>query len=206
MPVSADGHGKNGKEKATPPADRDLDTVTKCYQAQIRSARLTANARTKIKARLQTYSVNELKMAIAGFAGDTWWMEHNAQRGMAWFFANDDRIEQLIGLWEVRKKPERAAYRPVKTNGTNGTAAVDQPVWCFCGNCRGCTDPPAVDNALCNRCRSGACWKEQTTGSPQQPTGSPYRDDREDQGFTHPRRLTVAVEFDKALKKRREAA
>ena len=206
VPVSADGHGKNGKAKATPPADRDLDAVTKCYQAQIRSARLTANTRTKIKARLQTYSVNELKMAIAGFAGDTWWMEHNAQRGMAWFFANDDRIEQLIGLWEVRKKPERAAYRPVKTNGTKGTAAVDQPVRCFCGNCRGCTDPPAGDNALCNRCQSGACWKEQTTGSPQQPTGSPYRDDREDQGFTHPRRLAVAVEFDKALKKRREAA
>ena len=88
----SDGHGKNGQAK-----DDNLDAVTKCYQAQIGSARLTANARTKIRARLQTYSVDELKRAITGFAGDTWWMEHNAQRGMAWFFANDDRIEQFLG-------------------------------------------------------------------------------------------------------------
>ena len=189
MPVSADGHGKNGKAKAaTPPADRDLDAVTKCYQAQIRSeARLTADARTKIKARLRTYSVSDLETAIARFAGDTWWMENNGVRGMAWFFKNDDRIEQFIGLREVRKP----AYRPVKTNGT---AAVDQPApagiandagekQCHCPNCD-CTDLRAVDNALCTRCQSGACWKEQTTGSPQQPTGSPHRDDRENQGST----------------------
>ena len=221
VPVSADGHGKNGKAKAaTPPADRDLDAVTKCYQAQIRSeARLTADARTKIKARLRTYSVSDLETAIARFAGDTWWMENNGVRGMAWFFKNDDRIEQFIGLREVRKP----AYRPVKTNGT---AAVDQPApagiandagekQCYCPNCD-CTDLRAVDNALCTRCQSGACWKEQTTGSPQQPTGSPHRDDRENQGSTHPPtpmrrsrqglRLPVAVEVDKALKKRMEAA
>ena len=198
VPVSADGHGKNGKAKATPPADRDLDAVTKCYQAQIGSARLTANARTKIKARLRTYSEKELKVAIAGFAGDTWWMEHNAQRGMAWFFANDDRIEQLIGLREVPKKPER---EPVKTNGTKGTAAVDQPDRCLCGNCR-CTDSPAVDNSLCKRCQTGACWKERLS-SPQEAHTETIVGTRVS---PHPRRLAVAVEFDKALKKRREAA
>ena len=161
----SDCRDKNGKAQATPPADRDdLDAVTKYYQTQIRSeARLTTNARTKIKARLQTYSVDELKRAITGFAGDTWWMEHNAQRGMAWFFDNDDRIEQLIGLKVRKKKP--AVEEAEAAASTNGTAAAEQPAKCMCPNCL-CTDPPAVDNALCTRCQSGACWKEQTKEPP----------------------------------------
>ena len=189
VPVSADGHGKNGKAKAaTPPADRDLDAVTKCYQAQIRSeARLTADARTKIKARLRTYSVSDLETAIARFAGDTWWMENNGGRGMAWFFKNDDRIEQYIGLWEVRKKPERAAAAgPV---APEAAAAVEQPATrkaepyetgepqtCICPFCRGCTNPTAAGNdALCTRCQSGLCWKEPTPESPQAPI-QPHRE------------------------------
>ena len=159
--LDSDAHGLNGQAK-----DDNLDAITKYYQAQIRSARLTANARTKIKARLRTYSVNELKTAIAGFAGDTWWMEHNAQRGMAWFFANDDRIEQLIGLKVRKPKPSEEAEALASTNG-----AAEQPALrtgsseCMCPNCL-CDDPPAVDNALCTRCQSGACWKEQTKEPP----------------------------------------
>ena len=127
-------------------------------------------------------------------------MEHNAQRGMAWFFANDDRIEQLIGLWEVRKKPERAAYRPVKTNGTKGTAAVDQPVrW----NCRGCTDPPAVDMHYAtdvNPARAGRSRRPDRLSSPQEAHTETIVSPTPD-ALPSP-----WSEFDKALKKRREAA
>ena len=206
-PAPADGHGKNGKAK-TPPQIADY------FRATINPrARLTAKAQRRIEARLRAYSVPDLCMAIDGWACDRWQMENNGHRGMAWFFETDDRIDQHIGQWEVRKKPAAStvALSPDPRHEQAHSPArpvqpvAPEPVRCGCPNCN-CEAEPASDNAVCGNCQSGACWKEPTTESPQQPTGSPYRDDREDRGFTHPQRLSLAVEFDKALKKRREAA
>ena len=153
----SDSDCKNGKASKTTPPHQIADH----FRATINPrARLTAKTQKRIEARLRAYSVPDLCMAIDGWKNDRWQMEHNAQRGMAWFFATDDRIEQWI--------PKAA----VETNGeaTNTTAAAEQPAKCMCPNCLCCDAPRAADNALCTRCQSGACWKDPTTGSPQQPT------------------------------------
>ena len=193
----SDSDCKNGKAK-TPPHQ-----IAGHFRAipNRSTARLTEKAQERIKARLQTYSVDELKTAIDGWKSDRWQMQNNGHRSMAWFFETDDRIEQYIGLWEVRKKPAaepkaavdrtatqtngEARFKPAYTQEaeaatTNGT--VDPEAACFCGNCRDCTNPPAVDNALCTRCQSGLCWKDPTTESPQAPI-QPRRATNETPGF-----------------------
>jgi hypothetical protein len=59
----------------------------------------------KIKRRLETFSVEELKAGVDRFAADAWWMENNAQRGAPWFFHSDARSEQFLNL--KPRSPER---------------------------------------------------------------------------------------------------
>ena len=74
-------------------------------------SRLTDSAKKKIKTRLKSYTVPELKDAIGRFSVTEWWMEENSRRGLAWFFNSDDRIDQFLNLKPVlqeavNKKPE----------------------------------------------------------------------------------------------------
>lgn len=52
----------------------------------------------KIAARLRTYSVDDLKIAIDRFAASDWWMKNNGWRGASWFFGSDDRVEKSMNI------------------------------------------------------------------------------------------------------------
>ena len=67
------------------------------------NSRLTRAARDKIRARLKTYSATDLIKAMTNFSQDSWWVEHNASRGVAWFFHSDDRIDQFINIQPKKK-------------------------------------------------------------------------------------------------------
>ena len=88
------------------------------YKEKIqKNVRLTDGARNKIKTRLKNYTLEELLLAIDKFSKDKWWMDRNGNRGMAWFFESDDRIEQFINFKE--KKLGFTVIRPslnVKNN------------------------------------------------------------------------------------------
>lgn len=75
----------------------DYQEVVDHYHNKInKAARFTESARLKVKARLRTFNMGELLTAIDNFAADNWQMEHNANRGMAWFFHTDDRIDGYL--------------------------------------------------------------------------------------------------------------
>lgn len=68
-----------------------------------KNSRLTEEAKRKIKTRLRIFNEGELLQAIDNFSGDKWWMEHNAHRGIAWFFHSDDRIDQFLNLPQPKR-------------------------------------------------------------------------------------------------------
>jgi len=77
----------------------EVERIYSSYKNLINpNSRLTKAGREKIRVRLKTYSVAELIKAMTNFSQDSWWMEHNSSRGVAWFFHNDERIDQLINL------------------------------------------------------------------------------------------------------------
>ena len=80
----------------------DILEIQKHYGSLINPrSRLTEGAKKKIRIRLKNYQVVELKDAIGRFASQEWWMENNAHRGIAWFFASDDRVDQFLNLQPV---------------------------------------------------------------------------------------------------------
>lgn len=79
------------------PADAPERVVFEYYRSKIQPA-VRVNAPEKIRARLKTFSVEDLKRGIDNFAADAWWMEHNGTRGVAWFFHSDTRSEQFLNL------------------------------------------------------------------------------------------------------------
>ena len=76
-----------------------IDQVIEHYKAKIQpDARTTTNAENKIKTRLKTFTVDDLKKSIDNFKGDNWQMEHNSKRGLTWLFASDSRIEHYLSI------------------------------------------------------------------------------------------------------------
>lgn len=71
------------------------------------SSRLTDGAKAKIKARLKTYREEDLLRAMDNFSTSEWWMKNNSGRGVAWFFKNDDLIDQFLNL-KTNKRSEGA--------------------------------------------------------------------------------------------------
>lgn len=96
----------NGSVSASPPRapksgnrNSDVQVVHEHFAKTVnKGSRLTDNAKRKIVTRLKTYSVDDLICAINRFASNAWWREHNANRGIAWFFHSDDRIDQFLNL------------------------------------------------------------------------------------------------------------
>lgn len=76
-----------------------------------KESRLTDSAKTKIKLRLKSYSEEELRRAMTNFSNNQWWMEHNAGRGVAWFFHSDDRIDQFLSLNSTKVESGRSIIR-----------------------------------------------------------------------------------------------
>src|SRR3989338_2728236 len=75
-----------------------------------KSSRLTDGAKAKILKRLKTYNEEELLRAIDNFSESKWWMENNAHRGVAWFFKNDDLVDQILNLKPNKKTEEKSKY------------------------------------------------------------------------------------------------
>lgn len=74
------------------------------------NSKLVDKAKLKIKARLKVFSEHELVKAMENFSKDSWNMEHNSSRGVAWFFHTDERIDGLINL-KPREKELKPYYR-----------------------------------------------------------------------------------------------
>jgi len=80
-------------------ANADVQKIFEHYGKKINSkSKLTKSAIQKITTRLRTFSVEELTTAIDKFCKDDWWVEKNSRRGVAWFFNNDDRIDQFLNM------------------------------------------------------------------------------------------------------------
>jgi len=76
-----------------------LDKIVYIYKQKINEdSLLTETAKKKIETRLKTFTEENLITAIDKFSKDSWWMEHNSGRGIAWFFHSDDRIDQLMNI------------------------------------------------------------------------------------------------------------
>lgn len=102
-------------------ANAEVAAIVDAYHQHIRpNARLTDSARKKIQTRLKTYKADELIQAIQIFSAETWWMETNGCRGMAWFFNTDDRIESFLamGNGEAQDVDESPAEVPVLNEWT----------------------------------------------------------------------------------------
>jgi hypothetical protein len=94
------------------------------YQQHIHpKARLVPH--DKIKARLKTFSVDELRQAVDSFKKDEWWMENNATRGARWFFNSDERIEQFLNLRPRPATPSRNGH--AKTTSERGANTPWEP-------------------------------------------------------------------------------
>jgi len=85
--------------------NRDIySNIYMSYKKKIcKNAKLTKKAKVKIQARLKEYSVEELIRAMDVFASNSWWMKHNSNRGIAWWFNSEDRIEQFLKLKSDKK-------------------------------------------------------------------------------------------------------
>ncbi len=55
-------------------------------------------AASKISARLQTFTEEELHGAIKNFSEDQWWMEHCGHNGLHWFCWSNERIDKFLSL------------------------------------------------------------------------------------------------------------
>lgn len=84
-----------------------IDKIYTLYQGLInKNSRLVDKAVDKIRARLKNFTDEDLLKAIKVFSENTWWMEHNSGRGVAWFFNSDERIDQFLNLEDKLSEDE----------------------------------------------------------------------------------------------------
>lgn len=108
--VNAIGRGDTPSDSGFALLDKSLDkrieiqSIKDAYAYRInKNSRLTEGAKTKIKARLKTYTLEELTKAIEKFSQDEWWMEKNSHQGLEWFFRSDAQIDKFLNLKTVKK-------------------------------------------------------------------------------------------------------
>jgi hypothetical protein len=100
------------------PAMSDERVVFDYYREKVQPAAKLCPTE-KIRTRLKTFSVAELKRGVDNFAADAWWMENNGARGAAWFFHSDVRSEQFLNL-----TPRASTPRKPTSNGTSPSRRV----------------------------------------------------------------------------------
>jgi len=88
------------------PAESPERVLFDYYRSKIQP-KVRINAPEKIRARLKRFTLDELKAGIDHFAADSWWMDNNATRGVAWFFESDKRSEQFLHLKPRPAQPSR---------------------------------------------------------------------------------------------------
>lgn len=83
----------------------EIQSLYNSYKELVnKEARLTDKAVVKIKTRLKTFSLEDLISSLKKFSSNDWQMEHNAGRGIAWFFDSDDRIDSFLATKTVLKQ------------------------------------------------------------------------------------------------------
>lgn len=102
-PKGPNQSGQNGPntntENTSETTTESVDSLYEIFKEKIYpKSRLTAGSRKKIETRLKSWTFEELKQAIDGFSGSSWWMSHNRRRGVEWFFRSDDQIDRFINL------------------------------------------------------------------------------------------------------------
>lgn len=109
QPMPEKGSPVGNKEKGI--QEESLKKIYEHYTEKInQDSRLTDGAKARIKTRLKTYKESELLLAIDNFSESRWWMDHNASRGVAWFFKNDDHIDQFLNLKSNKKSETDNKY------------------------------------------------------------------------------------------------
>lgn len=87
------------KKRSVPPeppvVDPRVDELFTHFKTKInQNLRMIRDGGKHVLTALETYSVDDLKLAIDNAAADTWFMANCASRGFDWFFAADQRIER----------------------------------------------------------------------------------------------------------------
>ena len=73
--------------------------IFELYKMRInKNTKYTKQAEDKIKTRLKTYTPQELAKAIKRFSRNRWRMNNNADKGMQWFFKNEEQISTFLSL------------------------------------------------------------------------------------------------------------
>lgn len=98
LPILANSQKKSSNSRQ-PIANEDLEAVFNHYKLKINAAsRLTMAAKHKIRSRLGSYTLEDMLLSIDNFANNRWWMENNRDKGLAWFFSSDNRIDMFLSL------------------------------------------------------------------------------------------------------------
>ena len=99
------------KDKKVKNDKNDKNTVYMSFKKLInKNSRDTDKGKVKIKARLKVFTEKELLQAMENFSKDSWNMEHNSGRGVAWFFHCMDKLTPII----IRnKKSYELLIRPI---------------------------------------------------------------------------------------------
>jgi hypothetical protein len=121
VPYLANRTGPTGPEyvaasAATPHTDPSaIQEIFEHYKRRIQPhARGRPDA--QIRARLKTWSPDEVRRAIDHFADDAWEMANNAHRGAAWFFKDAGRLESYVHMTPRKETPD-AGPRPDRHGG-----------------------------------------------------------------------------------------
>lgn len=95
----------NKEELSKEDLSKKIENIYTHYAEKInRFSHLTDKAKNKIVAQLKKFREDELLEAVDNFSKDRWCMENNAHRGVAWFFDNDDRVDQFMNLSKKKRR------------------------------------------------------------------------------------------------------
>ena len=107
--ISSESTPKSPEKSPEPPSE--TREIWDHYLQRIQpKARVCPSA--KIKARLQRFSVEDLRTAVDRFAGNYWWMTNNANQGGEWFFRSDSQIDKFLLLPAETQQQYDARQQP----------------------------------------------------------------------------------------------
>lgn len=100
----SDKSDKSEESIYTPEREKEIQALVGQYKKNInKNTVLTEKAKTHIMARYKTFTNTQLHHAIIKFFFNTWRMENNADKGLAWFFGSDEQISKFLSLKNDRK-------------------------------------------------------------------------------------------------------
>lgn len=103
--LTTNKNDKNDKNNIyTPEREKEIQILVKQYKININNGTvLTDKAKKHINARYEKFTDEQLHHAVIKFFFNTWRMENNADKGLAWFFGSDEQISKFLSLKNDRK-------------------------------------------------------------------------------------------------------